>query len=271
MRAIRSRSRSLNDAPSGGAATLDVEAHVAKLEEQLKLLKAQVRQAQQLAGLGTAAAMIAHEVSNLLAPVVGYAQYTLKNFDADLARKALERTLSNGQILIRMMERFHEVGSAKVGTAQRMNVRLVAERAVESLCRDPAKDGITLTLEIDSTLHAVADPLQIQQVLFNLLHNARVAMEKQHNGRITVTARHEAGEVVVIVRDTGPGIDAAILPHLFDAFASTKSPLNGSRARCSGLGLALCKDLVEENRGTIAVDSGSQRGATFTIRLPAGE
>ncbi|MCO6438083.1 MAG: HAMP domain-containing histidine kinase [Phycisphaerae bacterium] len=269
MRRPPNPSNHLTPSDSGSAATVDVETHIARLEEQLGVLKAQVRQAQQLAGLGTAAAMIAHEVSNLLSPVIAYAQYTIANFDEDLARKALERTLSNGRILMRMMERFHEVGSAKVGKAETFSVRDVADRAVESLCRPPSKDGITLSIEVDPSLTAWADPLQIQQVLFNLLHNARRAMNGTHNGRITISAQPEGNVIAIAVRDTGPGIDPEILPHLFDMFASTKSSKSGSEARCTGLGLALCRDLIEENGGTIEVESGARRGATFTLRLPA--
>jgi signal transduction histidine kinase len=77
-----------------------------------------------------------------------------------------------------------------------------------------------------------------------------------------------SGAVVVIeVSNTGPAIPPDILPHVFDAFESSKSAVNGE-AKCSGLGLALCRDLIEENDGTISVSSDAESGTKFIISLP---
>ena len=75
---------------------------------------------------------------------------------------------------------------------------------------------------------------------------------------------------MIEVTNGGPAIAPELLPHIFDAFQSSKSITQGE-AKCSGLGLALCRDLVEENGGSISVTSDAERGTRFTLRLPASD
>jgi len=249
----------------------ELNARVQQLQEQFELLKAQVRQAQQLAALGTAAAMIAHEVNNLLTPLRSFAQTAVESDDRELQRKALTVALRDVDTLTAMSERVLHISAAKPPRRQTVSVREAAENAVATLCRDPAKDGIQLALEVDPSLTVWADPLQLEQVLFNLLLNARNAMAKAHGGRLTVSASGQNERVVVVVRDTGPGISADLLPHVFEPLQTSKPVERNGHQRCAGLGLALCRDLVEENGGTIAVSSSGGQGTTFTIELPADD
>ncbi|UCE61102.1 MAG: hypothetical protein JSU63_04995 [Phycisphaerales bacterium] len=248
-----------------------VEAHLGQLEDKLTLLKAQVHQAQQLAGLGTAAAMFAHEVSNLLTPILAYAQRALEEDDQPLQRKALTVTTKNVHMLMAMSERILEISAAKPTNRQAVPVKTVANDAQESLCRDLAKDGIRFIVKVDESLTVWADPLQLQQVLFNLFLNARSAMSASHNGRLTVTGACEGGEVVIEVKDTGKGIAPDLLTDVFNALQTSKPVEGDGPKRCAGLGLALCRDLIEENGGSISVASSLDEGTTFTIRLPAEE
>ena len=255
-------------APSDPTST--VESHVESLEARFEVLKAQVRQAQQLASLGGAAAMIAHEVSNLLTPIQSYAQTALESDDPALQKKALRVTLKNAQMLAAMSERVLEIGAAKPPVRQAVSIHTAAHDAVESLCRDLSKDGISLSVEVDQLLTVWADPLQLAQVLFNLFLNARNAMASMHQGRLVVTAARRQDRVVLKVADTGPGIPADLLANVFDPLQTSKPIDRNGRQRCAGLGLALCRDLVEENGGTINVTSKAGVGTTFTIILPAG-
>jgi signal transduction histidine kinase len=246
-----------------------LEEQLARLQEQMDRLHAQVRQAQQLSSLGIAATTIAHEVNNLLTPILGYVDAALASSDATLMTKALGVTQKNVRILVGMSQRVLHIGAAKAPQRDRVNVRHVVDEALASLCRDPAKDGITVSIEVDAALTAHVDPLQLQQVLFNLLLNAREAMAKEHGGRLCVTARREGESVVLRVRNTGDPIPAERLPWLFDAFETSKPITADPDARCGGLGLALCRDLIEENDGAITVASDAANGTTFTIKLPA--
>jgi signal transduction histidine kinase len=246
-----------------------IERQIAKLEARFAQLKAQVRQAQQLAVMGPAAAVIAHEFSNLLSPVLSYAQYALQEDDAELGKKALRITVQNARVLKAMSERILEVSAAGNTDARVVPLRQAIEGAVEGLCRDFAKDGITFRNEVPEELTVWADPLQLHQVFFNLLLNARDALAPGRSGRLTVGASIEGQTAVVDVRDTGPGIAPEMLGDLFDPFKTTKGEMREGRQRCGGLGLALCRDLVEENSGTIHVSSKPGEGTTFTIVLPA--
>ena len=249
----------------------DLETHLANLEAQLDVLRAQVRQAQQLASLGTAATTIAHEVSNLLTPILSYTQAALAGGDLKLKERALTITLKNVRMLASMADRILHISAAKKATLQSVPVRATATDANDSLCRDLAKDGITLSNQVDDSLTVWADRLAVQQVLFNLFLNAREAMAPSHSGRLTVTGERKDDNVVIEVCDTGEGIPPAALPHVFDPLHSSKAVCSGSGQRCKGLGLALCRDLIEENHGTITVTSEVGTGTTFRIILPGGE
>ncbi len=261
------RSRLGVQPPRAVARPLDFESLVKSLESQLDELRARVRQAQQLAGLGTAAATIAHEVNNFMTPIRSYAQASLQSDDHALMRKALEVTLRHVEILTTMSDRLLEVSAAKSTEAQDCALRPVVNDAVQSLCRDLSKDGIRLRLDVDSTLQASIDPLQLQQVLFNLFLNACAAMADERGGVLEISGRNEGPCVVLEVSDTGKGIDAELLPHIFEAYRSTKTAGADGKKRCSGLGLALCRDLVEDNGGTISVSSQPGAGTTFTLTL----
>ena len=245
-----------------------VETHLSNLETQLNQLRAQVRQAQQLASLGTAAATIAHEVNNLLTPILSYAQAAIDANDPDLSRKALTVTVKNVRMLVAMADRVLHISAAKSAGCEAVSVRAVADDAAASQCRDLSKDGITLNLRIDDNLTVWADPLHLQQVLFNLLLNARQALGSSHSGRVSITGERHGDRAVIEVVDNGAGIPPEKLPHIFDPLNSSRTPDPDRKERCRGLGLALCRDLIEENHGTIDVTSEVGAGTTFHIELP---
>ena len=245
-----------------------LEDRLTGVQDQLDRLKAQVRQAQQLAHLGTIAATIAHEVNNLLTPIRSYAQAALDSNDPSLREKALTVTLKNVDMLVAMTGRVLEVSAAKAWDRRSVSVRKTAEDAVASLCRDLSKDGIRLRMDVDESLYAFVDPLQLQQVFFNLFLNARNAMASSRDGRLVVAGRRDGDRVVVDVSDSGPGIAPGIIEHIFDALETTKVADQDGKQRCAGLGLALCRDLIEENGGQITVASRLAEGTTFTLHLP---
>ena len=243
------------------------------------MLKARVRQAQQLAGLGSIGPTLAHEVNNLLTPIIGYAGSALSSGDVELMTKALRVTVQNAKIVVNMADRLLKLSAAKTATRTAVNVREAVDNAYAGLCRDVTRDGITFTVDVPDRMTVWADALQVQQVLFNLLLNAREAMKGAHNGRLSIRAfaqeknasateqTNTPGLVVIEVCNSGRAIPADRLPHIFDAFESSKTSKDGE-AKCSGLGLSLCRDLVEENGGSISVTSDATQGTMFTLRLP---
>ncbi|MEK6676582.1 MAG: ATP-binding protein [Planctomycetota bacterium] len=257
--------RTLNTkSPSTGL----IEGKLADLESQLDRLRAQIRQAQQLSGLGTAAMTIAHEMSNWMTPVLGMAEYALKENDSKLMQTALLRTVDNLKTMVVMSDRLLAIGAAKTGQPVDTSVRVAVEEARLALCRDFSKDGISFRCDVEESLLVRFDPLHLRMVLFNLFVNAREALLKHRNKRLRVCAEKLDDRVRVQVSDTGPGISADVLPNVFQPLESSKSCDDHAPPRCSGLGLALCRSLIVDGGGTIDVASEVGVGTTFTLILP---
>lgn len=270
--------------------TSSIDERFSALLLQFELLKAQVHQAQQLATLGTAAATFAHEVNNLLTPILSYAESAIQANEVEFSKKALTVVVRNVRMLIAMSGRMLEIGAAKPHQREKTDVREAATEALASMCRDLEKDGIALSMNIEKGVIVLADPLQLRQILFNLFLNAQEAMATIHSGRLVVSARNgpkavpvakavqdetevatPPNMVVIEVRNTGPAIPAELLPTIFEPFKTSKPVQRNGKYRCGGLGLALVRNLVHDNEGTIEVKSDSESGTTFIITLKAPE
>jgi len=216
-------------------------------------------------------AMIAHEFNNLFTPVMAYARQALDTGDVDLMKKALEKTLAHIPIIRGMCDRI--VGMVKNGETgrSRHSLRKLVEDALGCLGRDPAKDNITVTIQVDPQLEVQVNGHQIQQVLLNLILNARQAMLGRR-GRLTIDAEPDgAGKVAIHVRDSGCGIREEDLPRIFEPFFSTKQYADKPDKRGLGLGLTICRDIVEEHGGELTVESKLGQGTTVTLTGPAAE
>ena len=119
----------------------------------------------------------------------------------------------------------------------------------------------TIPSEHESTEQIRADSIQLQRVFENLLDNA-IKFANSH-GEIVINSRETSNEVIIQVRDNGPGIADDDLPYIFDAFHQSKSSDTGH-----GLGLAAVKAIVQEHGGRVAVQSTPGKGSVFTVRLP---
>ena len=245
-----------------------LQSELDKLAGQIDQLHAQLRQAQKLASLGATAAVIAHEFNNLFTPIVAYARHALDTNDVPLMQRALEKTLAQVEVMRNMSDRI--IGLAKQGDSaiKAVNVAQIATNAVECLCRDLGRDNITLQIQIDPTLAVRANEGSLLQVLFNLVINARQAMLGRR-GRLTIDAAARNGRVQINVRDTGCGIPPENLERIFEPFFTTKT--GADKPDRLGLGLAICRDMIEELNGTIRVTSEVNVGTTFTIDLPQAE
>ena len=214
---------------------------------------------------------IAHEVNNVLTPILAWVQAAQRSNDPELEKKALSVMMRNGEMLSAMCDRVLTIGAATSVSREFVSVRTAIDEAVASLCRDLSKDCIGLSVDADGSVMVWADALQLRQVLFNLFLNAREAMLADRRGRLKISARRDGDTVTIEIRNTGASIPAELLPHVFEPLQTSKSSQGNGRQRCSGLGLALCRDLVGENGGTISVASEPEAGTTFTIKLPANK
>lgn len=251
------------------------------LRERTDALEAELQHAQRLASLGTLAAIIAHELNNILTPVLNYSQLALRASDQPAqVERALRKTVEGVQRAGRITEAV--LGFAREGGDEppECDVRAVIDDTLACLGRDLARDAIALQLDAPEGLIVAMAPTPLQQVLLNLLLNAREAM-LGGRGTLTICARRSTWNidqdtliegVEIEVRDTGKGIAPERLATLFEPFATTiRGP--GERAKGAhrgvGLGLAVCRQLAEGAGGEIHCASEVGKGAAFTIRLPA--
>lgn len=239
---------------------------------QLEELRQQVTESQRLATIGTIAAVIAHEFNNLLTPVISYAQYALSSAesekpDLELIRKALNKTCQGAGKAARICSAMLSLARGE-GSFAKVSVQSLVEETLLVLARDPSKDGIALRVQVQPDLHVLGDPVQLEQVLLNLLINARQAMLGK-GGSITIKASGgDEGQARIQVIDTGPGIPEKVLPRIFEPFFTTKGTARKGEPRGSGLGLAICREIMSHHHGRIEVESTVGKGTMFTLLLP---
>ncbi len=249
---------------------LSLHQRLAQTQEENVALKSQNTQLQALANLGSATCMIAHEINNLLTPLATYAALAVRNpDDRALTGKVLDKTVRNCQRAAQIMQSMLAMANGHRQEREDVTVQVLVEEVFTCLCRDFSKDGITVELHIPEELRVACVPVQIQQVLMNLVLNAREAM-LPGGGVLKVAAAADAQHVTIVVSDTGRGIAPEDLKHVFRPFFTTRNgkgrPATDSGA---GIGLAFCRRIVEAHHGEIGVDSEPGRGSAFTIRLPA--
>ncbi len=244
--------------------------HLDQIETTLGELQDQLRVAQKLAGLGTMSTILAHEYNNLATPVLSYAQHALESGDPAFMVKALETVVRRLRAIGSLSRRILDYASDHGDHTGPVELRTVAEHAIETLARDLAKDRIAVAIRVDEGLTVQANANELEQVLFNLVLNARQAMHGR-KGTLTLKAtRRSDGLIALAVRDSGPGIDPSHINSLFTPFFTTKGGAERADQRGVGLGLAVCKTLIEGAGGCIDVASTLGEGTTFTITLPAG-
>lgn len=241
-------------------------------QEQLDLLREQLTESQRLASIGTIAAVIAHEFNNLLTPIVSYSQFALQSAesekpDMDLVRKALGKSFQASTKAGRICNSMLGLARGEM-LPGRVLVQTVVDEVLQVMAREPQKDGIALRVQISPGLVVDGDQVQLEQVLLNLLINARQAMLGKGGSLWVKAGEIEAGMLRLQVIDTGPGIPEILLPKIFQPFFTTKGATRRGQSRGTGLGLAICRDIIEQHKGRIEVASEVGKGTTFNIYLP---
>ncbi len=240
-------------------------------------LEEQLLQAQKMEGIGRLAGGIAHDFNNLLMAVFNYLTLATNRLEPDHPARAhlthVHEAANRAATLTRQLLLF--------ARKQPASPRVLSPRAVvaglEPMLRRLIGDDLVLKSTLDpDTGHVRADPIQIEQIVMNLVVNARDAMPKGgtieiRTSNIDLDGAHcadhadtEPGPFVAItVTDTGVGMSPEVLDRLFEPFFTTKDPGKGT-----GLGLATCHGIVRQSGGHIAVESAPGRGTTFRVMLP---
>ncbi len=245
---------------------------LARLQAEVESLRAQLRRAQRLASLGTMTAMVAHEFNNILTPIVNYARLAQEN--PSLAQKATARAAEGGaraEAICKAILALAYDNNAN-GRDDYTNVRLaeLVEQTIRATARNHAKDRIEIIVDIPDELTVNTRRVELQQVIFNLLLNARKAvMQKKPPRQIRIFAWEDGENTVQIgVSDNGVGIPRENLDKIFQPFFSTTSSGGDCDTGGCGLGLPLCREIVSSLGGKITANSAPGRGADFTISLP---
>jgi signal transduction histidine kinase len=270
----------LNDQPAPTPPSL--EAFAEKIsqdldiaQQQLNAIKEQLTESQRLAAIGTIAAVIAHEFNNILTPMISYSQYALQSAESDqpdigLIRKALGKSFQASTKAGRICNSMLSLARGET-TFGPVSIQTLVDEVLLVLARDPQKDGIALRVQVQPDLCVDGDQVQLEQVLLNLLINARHAMLGK-GGALTIKAGTvENGQLRIQVIDTGPGIPEKLLPKIFQPFFTTKGTARRGETKGTGLGLSICKDIVEHHHGRIEVQSEVGKGTTFSIYLPSAQ
>ena len=263
------RPRRMDHAPQSS-----IPDQIESAQAALDSLREQLIESQRLATVGTIAAVIAHEFNNLLTPITSYCQMALGSvekgkLDDPLIKKALEKSMvyaeRAGKICASLLDLVR--GHSEHGA---VSVQKIVDGALSVLSRDPMRDGISLRIHVRPGLEVRGDPIQLEQVLLNLLINARQAMlaEGSRGGSITIRADEmDDSSVKISISDTGPGIAPENVEKVFEPFFTTKTNPKAGEQKGTGLGLHICRQIVEQHHGQIEVESQVGRGTTFTIRL----
>jgi len=262
-----------------GAIWIAVRRSASQIKKRLEVENA-LRQAQKMDALGGLAGGIAHEINNMLLPIISLAEMTLRDFpDGSRQQKRLEKIIEAG-------ERAKHLVSGILSFSHRADVEVAQNRIniVEAI-----KDSLELLrLTLPSTLSfktnldpdtgwVVCDPTQISSIVLNLGSNAADAMEGRV-GELTISLApiditeqraHDLDPLIpgryakLMVSDTGKGIPASQLERIFDPFYTTKEVGKGT-----GLGLSMAYGIIKQHRGAITVSSEVGVGTTFEIYLP---
>ena len=226
-----------------------------------------LRQTEKLAAMGAVLAGVAHELSNPLSVVTGQTLLLRGAVGSGPLAGRAEKIVRAAERCARIVRNF--LALTRQHPPERREVRLnqVLQEAVDLLEYSLRVDNVEVRLDLAPDLPVLwADPHQLQQVVVNLITNAHQAMRERQEPRwLTLTTRQDLGveRVRLEVADTGPGIPAELRTRIFEPFFTTKAPGHGT-----GLGLALCRGIVEAHGGTIQMESRPGHGTVFRIELP---
>jgi signal transduction histidine kinase len=240
-------------------------------ENKLEQLEAELRQTRRMAALGDLVSTTTHEFNNILTTIINYAKLGLRHKDEASRDKALTKILAAAG-------RAEKITNSVLGIARNRGHERTAtdlSKLIDSslvlLEREMQKYRVQVVTQFEPAPPAFVRGNEIQQVLLNLLTNARQAMPR--GGQILIRIAHDRGAntVDLTIRDTGTGIPPEILPRIFDRYFTTKQGPDASGKGGTGVGLATCREIIESHEGKIRVESAVGVGTAFTLKLPVAK
>jgi signal transduction histidine kinase len=243
-----------------------LEHEVERLAAENSELRRQLMQAQKMSSVGAMASSITHEFNNILTTIINYAKMGLRHKDVGTREKAFDKILAAGQRASKITTGM--LAYARHNGERRELTDLVAlvEDVLILVEKDLQMHRVRLQTDFVGRPFALLNANQIQQVLLNLIINARQAMVNGGGLYLRVAPNQESGIAEISVRDTGCGIPAEKLREIFEPFYTTKEADPQGQGG-TGLGLSLCREIIESHKGRIRVESAIGKGTTFTLKL----
>jgi len=242
-------------------------------EEARRHLEARFQQSQRLESIGTLASGVAHEINNPLTGIINYAQLILERTDSDSLRDFAQGIVDEGNRVATIVRNLLAFSRQQKESHSPARIPDIASATLSLIGAALRRDGIDVVIDIPDGLPTIkCRSQQIQQVLLNLLTNARDALNARfpsydERKRIRITAGEVSHDgrawVHLTVEDAGIGIPADLLERIFDPFFTTKP-----RDQGTGLGLSISYGIVRDHHGTISVESEPNEVTRFVVELP---
>jgi len=258
----------------GVASDISATVRAEQAEAALQEAQTNLAHATRVTTLGELAASIAHEVNQPLAAIMANAEAGLRwlsrsSPNVDAARRSVEWIINDGSRAAEVIGRVRALAAKKGGEKTRLDINDVIEEVRALVERQLSDNRVSLRVEpAPAALMVHADRVQLQQVIINLVMNGVEAMQQvtDRPHELTIRSREDhAGHALVIVEDRGVGFSrSGDSERLFDAFFTTKS--NGL-----GLGLSICRSIIEAHGGQMSASGNADHGATFQFSLPLHE
>ena len=237
--------------------------------EEVEALRRQVVELQRVSSLGVLAGGICHELNNALTPVLNYAKLGLRNPDPDFHRRAFERILDGAERAAAITGGVLGLARPRADRRSAVDVARLVEEVLLLVGKDLSKHRVRVDLRLEGRPFARVNPAQVQQVLLNLIINARQAMGEGGTVKVRVGTDPAGRLAEISIADTGTGIAPADLRRIFEPFFTTKTGPDSTGLGGTGLGLSVCREIVEAHRGRLRAESHLGEGTTFTLRLPS--
>ncbi|MDD3814049.1 MAG: response regulator [Desulfocapsaceae bacterium] len=254
--------------------------HVAKDVTEQRKMEEELCQAHKMEAMGTLAGGIAHDFNNILAAILGFSEFAIRDLPEDSkAREDIEQVISSGQRAVELVKQILTFSRKAEQQRHPFQPHVIIKEALKML-RSILPTTIAIEEHIDPESGSIfADPTSIHQIVVNLCTNAYHAMDNE-KGTLTVSlSRKEIHKedsiesdvvpgsfVKLSIQDTGSGMDKKTMARIFEPYFTTKETGKGS-----GLGLAVVYGIVKTLHGFIKVESEPGQGATFSVYIPALE
>jgi len=236
--------------------------------EEVEALRRQLVALQRVSSLGVLAGGVCHELNNALTPILNYAKLGLRNPDPAYRERALEKILEAAERASAITGGVLGLARPRADRREPADLARLVEEVILLVGKDLSSHRVQLDFQVANRPSSKVNPAQIQQVLLNLIINARQAMPRGGTVKVRVAHEPNARLAEVGVADTGDGIAPADLRRIFEPFFTTKTGPDDVGLGGTGLGLSVCRDIVESHRGRLRAESRLGQGTTFTLRLP---